>query len=67
MFEQAAKQQQWFELRMERTLPALMRRDGIDMWVVPMRESIRLASGRLACESQRRGVMPLVLLQKRSG
>src|SRR5690606_4804956 len=36
--EQAAKQQQWFELRMQRTLPALMRRAQVDMWVVPMRE-----------------------------
>lgn len=36
--DQAFKQQQWLELRMERTLPALMRREGIDMWVVPMRE-----------------------------
>lgn len=36
--EQAARQQAWLELRMERTLPALMRREGVDMWVVPMRE-----------------------------
>lgn len=36
--EQAARQQQWFELRMQRTLPALMRREKVDMWVVPMRE-----------------------------
>lgn len=36
--EQAFKQQQWLELRMERTLPALMRREGVDMWVVSMRE-----------------------------
>jgi Xaa-Pro aminopeptidase len=36
--EQAALQQQWLEQRMERVLPALMRRSGIDMWVVPMRE-----------------------------
>ena len=36
--EMAAKQQRWLELRMERTLPALMRRAGVDMWVVPMRE-----------------------------
>jgi Xaa-Pro aminopeptidase len=36
--EQAARQQQWLELRMERTLPALMRREQVDMWVVPMRE-----------------------------
>jgi Xaa-Pro aminopeptidase len=36
--DQAMQQQQWFELRMERTLPALMRREGVDMWVVPMRE-----------------------------
>lgn len=36
--DQAFKQQKWLELRMERTLPALMRRAGVDMWVVPMRE-----------------------------
>ena len=36
--EQAARQQQWLELRMERTLPMLMRRENVDMWVVPMRE-----------------------------
>ena len=36
--EMATKQQRWLELRMERTLPTLMRRAGVDMWVVPMRE-----------------------------
>ena len=36
--DQAFRQQKWLELRMERTLPALMRRSGVDMWVVPMRE-----------------------------
>ncbi len=36
--EWAARQQRWLELRMERVLPALMRRDSIDMWIVPMRE-----------------------------
>jgi Xaa-Pro aminopeptidase len=36
--EMAAEMQRWLELRMERTLPALMRRHGVDMWVVPMRE-----------------------------
>ena len=36
--DQAFRQQRWLELRMERTLPALMRRAGVDMWVVPMRE-----------------------------
>jgi Xaa-Pro aminopeptidase len=36
--EWAAAQQEWLRLRMERTLPALMRRDSIDMWIVPMRE-----------------------------
>src|SRR5687768_17347637 len=36
--EQAFRQQRWLELRMERTLPALMRREGVDMWIVPMRE-----------------------------
>jgi Xaa-Pro aminopeptidase len=34
----AAKQQQWLALRLERTLPVLMRRDSIDMWIIPMRE-----------------------------
>jgi Xaa-Pro aminopeptidase len=36
--EWATAQQEWLRLRMERTLPTLMRRDSIDMWVVPMRE-----------------------------
>lgn len=36
--EQAAVQQQWLERRMERVLPALMRREGVDMWIIPMRE-----------------------------
>jgi hypothetical protein len=36
--EMAERMQRWLELRMERTLPALMRREGVDMWVVPMRE-----------------------------
>jgi len=36
--EQAELQQRWLARRMETVLPALMRRHGIDMWVVPMRE-----------------------------
>jgi len=36
--EQAALQQQWLAKRMEVVLPPLMRKYGIDMWVVPMRE-----------------------------
>ncbi|HMF99553.1 MAG TPA: hypothetical protein VKE96_34875, partial [Vicinamibacterales bacterium] len=36
--EQAAMQQQWLKKRLETFLPALMRKHGIDMWVVPMRE-----------------------------
>jgi Xaa-Pro aminopeptidase len=36
--EWATAQQEWLRLRMERTLPALMRRDSVDMWIVPMRE-----------------------------
>ena len=36
--EWAERQQRWLALRLERTLPALMRRDSIDMWIVPMRE-----------------------------
>ena len=36
--EQAAVQQAWLERRLETVLPALMRRHGVDMWVIPMRE-----------------------------
>ncbi len=36
--EQAALQQQWLRRRMETVLPALMKKHGVDMWVVPMRE-----------------------------
>jgi Xaa-Pro aminopeptidase len=36
--EQAALQQQWLQKRLDLFLPALMRKHGIDMWVVPMRE-----------------------------
>jgi hypothetical protein len=36
--EQAAMQQRWLEMRLDRVLPALMRQHGVDMWVVPMRE-----------------------------
>src|SRR5919198_693348 len=36
--EQAAMQQQWLEKRLYTFPPPLMRKHGIDMWVVPMRE-----------------------------
>ena len=36
--EQAALQQEWLRARLDTILPALMRKHGIDMWVVPMRE-----------------------------
>src|SRR5262245_33166249 len=36
--EQAAMQQTWLKRRLETFLPPLMRANGIDMWVVPMRE-----------------------------
>ena len=36
--EQAALQQTWLRTRLDTILPALMRRHGVDMWVVPMRE-----------------------------
>ena len=36
--EQAAMQQAWLKKRLDTFLPALMRRQGIDMWVVSMRE-----------------------------
>ena len=36
--EQATLQQTWLEKRLKTVLPALMRKHGIDMWVIPMRE-----------------------------
>lgn len=36
--EQASLQQQWLQKRLDTFLPTLMRKHGIDMWVVPMRE-----------------------------
>ncbi len=36
--EQAAMQQRWLQQRLDTRLPALMRKYGIDLWVVPMRE-----------------------------
>jgi hypothetical protein len=36
--EQAAMQQDWLRKRLDTFLPELMRKHGIDLWVVPMRE-----------------------------
>ena len=36
--EQADMQQRWLNQRMETVLPALMRKHGVEFWVVPMRE-----------------------------
>lgn len=36
--QQAERQQRWLETRLRTVLPALMREQGIDMWIVPMRE-----------------------------
>lgn len=36
--EQAAKQQEWLKLRLERVLPHLMRKHGVEMWLVVCRE-----------------------------
>ncbi len=36
--EQAAQQQAWLNERMTTVLPALMRKHGVEMWIVPMRE-----------------------------
>ena len=36
--EQAKLQQEWLRQRLDGVLPALMRKHGIDLWVVPMRE-----------------------------
>ena len=35
---QAAEQQHWLDERMATVLPALMKKHGVEMWVVPMRE-----------------------------
>jgi len=36
--EQADLQQRWLQTRMTTVLPAIMRKYGVDMWVIPMRE-----------------------------
>jgi Xaa-Pro aminopeptidase len=36
--ELAAMQQDWLKKRLDTFLPALMRKHGVDMWVIPMRE-----------------------------
>ena len=36
--EQARMQQEWLRLRLERNLPALMRKHGAQMWIVACRE-----------------------------
>jgi len=36
--EQADVEQRWLDMRMKTVLPALMKKHGVDMWVVPMRE-----------------------------
>jgi Xaa-Pro aminopeptidase len=36
--EQAAMQQDWLRKRLDTFLPALMRKHGVDLWVIPMRE-----------------------------
>jgi hypothetical protein len=36
--DQAAMQQAWLKQRLDTFLPPLMRKNGIDLWVVPMRE-----------------------------
>jgi hypothetical protein len=36
--EQASLQRSWLEKRLRTVLPGLMRKHGIDMWVIPMRE-----------------------------
>src|SRR5262245_40861019 len=36
--EQAAMQQEWLRKRLDTFLPGLMRKHGIDLWVIPTRE-----------------------------
>jgi Xaa-Pro aminopeptidase len=38
--EQAAMQQDWLKKRLDTFLPGLMRKHGVDMWVIPMREYV---------------------------
>lgn len=38
MREQAAEQQEWLDIRLNRTLPELMNEYDVDMWIVSMRE-----------------------------
>src|SRR5215510_1086442 len=36
--DQASRQQRWLDERMKTVLPALMKKHGVEMWIVPMRE-----------------------------
>lgn len=36
--DQAAVQQSWLRIRLERVLPRLMREHGVSMWIIPVRE-----------------------------
>src|SRR5688572_5802257 len=36
--DQAIVQQRWLSARLERVLPRLMREQGVDMWIIPVRE-----------------------------
>ena len=36
--QQADRQQRWLAMRLDSVLPMLMRKHGVDMWVLPMRE-----------------------------
>lgn len=36
--EQAETQQRWLQQRLDSVLPALMRKHGVEMWILPMRE-----------------------------
>jgi len=36
--EQAVLQQQWLQYRLDSVLPALMRQNGVEMWIIAMRE-----------------------------
>jgi hypothetical protein len=36
--DQAAMQQEWLKLRLERVLPKVMREHGVAMWIIPVRE-----------------------------
>ena len=53
--EQAKVQQTWLQDRLENNLPLLMRKHGVDMWVVAMRAAVDVSP---CTPSTRSGAVP---------